>query len=114
MAGHPTDADREAAARPVLDAVLAASAAADGDALAALYDEDASWLGPEGTARGRDAAAERHLVIATRATGWSEPQQKGAHAVLRWARVAADGSEEERGAIVVEVRRERIILAATA
>jgi ketosteroid isomerase-like protein len=106
---HPSDADREAAARPVLEAALAASAARDREALAACYAEDIVWLDAGGVARGREAAVERHAGIAAIASGWAPLQQKGAHAVLRWA--AAGGAV---GAIVVEVRRERIIFAATA
>ena len=107
--GHPSDADREVAARPVLEAALAASAARDRDALAACYAEDVVWLDAGGVTRGRDAAADRHAGIAAVASGWAPLQQKGAHAVLRWA--ATGGAV---GAIVVEVRRERIIFAATA
>src|SRR5207342_2740913 len=52
--GHPSDADRETAARPVLDAALAASAARDREALAACYAEDVVWLHAGGVAQGRD------------------------------------------------------------
>lgn len=107
--GHPSDADREAAARPVLDAALAASATRDREALAACYAEDVVWLDAGGVARGREAAVDRHAGIAAVASGWSPLQQKGAHAVLRWT-----GAGGAVGAIVVEVRRERIIFAATA
>ncbi len=107
--GHPSDADREAAARPVLEAALAATRAGDREALAACYAEDVVWLDAGGAARGREAAVDRHSAIAAGASGWAPLQQKGAHAVLRWA-----GAGRERGAIVVEVRRERIIFAATA
>jgi ketosteroid isomerase-like protein len=107
--GHPSDADREAGARPVLEAVLAASTSRDRAALAASYAEDVVWLDADGAVRGRDAAADRHAAIAAEASGWGPLQQKGAHAVLRWS-----GEGGARGAIVVEVRRERIIFAATA
>ena len=106
--GHPSDADREAAARPVLEAVLAATMAGDREALAACYAEDVVWLDAGGVARGRDAAVDRHAAIAAVASGWAPLQQKGAHAVLRWT------GPDAPGAIVVEVRRERIIFAATA
>ena len=107
--GHPSDADREAAARPVLEAVLAATMAGDREALADCYAEDVVWLDAGGAARGREAAADRHTAAAAGASEWAPLQQKGAHAVLRWT-----GAGRERGAIVVEVRRERIIFAATA
>ena len=106
--GHPSDADREAAARPVLEAVLAATMAGDREALAACYAEDVVWLDAGGAVRGREAAADRHAAVTAGASEWAALQQKGAHAVLRW--IARDGP----GAIVVEVRRERIIFAATA
>ena len=107
--GHPSDADREAAARPVLEAALAATTAGDREGLAACYGEDVVWLDPDGAVRGREAAADRHAAIAAGASGWAPLQQKGAHAVLRWT-----GPDGTLGAIVVEVRRERIIFAATA
>jgi ketosteroid isomerase-like protein len=106
--GHPSDADREAAARPVLEAVLAATMAGDRGALAACYAEDVVWLDAGGAVRGREAAADRHAAVAAGASQWAPLQQKGAHAVLRWT--GPDGAV----AIVVEVRRERIIFAATA
>ena len=106
--GHPSDADRETDARPVLDAALAATMAGDREALAACYAEDVVWLDAGGAVRGREAAADRHAAVAAGASEWAAPQQKGAHAVLRWT--GPDGT----GAIVVEVRRERIIFAATA
>ncbi|MGD9570417.1 MAG: nuclear transport factor 2 family protein [Thermoleophilia bacterium] len=89
--------------------MIAASAARDAAALADLYAEDAVWLAPEGTLRGRQAAASAHAAVASAAEGWSAPQQHGARAALRWS--GASGAE---GAIVVEVRRGRVIFAATA
>jgi ketosteroid isomerase-like protein len=106
--GHPSDADREREALPVLQAVLDASRARDIGALAELYDDDVVWLAPDVTVRGRAAALERHAQIAARAVEWSSPQQHGARAALRWS------SGDARGAIVVEVRRGRIIFAAVA
>ncbi|WP_217914609.1 nuclear transport factor 2 family protein [Miltoncostaea marina] len=106
--GHPSDEDRERAALPVLERLLAASRARDLDALAGCYDQDVVWLAAEGTTRGRGDAVARHSAIAAAATGWSPPQQAGAKAALRWS--GADGLE---GVIVVEVRRGRVIFAAT-
>jgi hypothetical protein len=74
-----------------------------------LYDGQAVWLAPEGTLRGREAAVAAHMAIAADARGWSAPQQHGARAALRWS--GATGAE---GAIVVEVRRGRVIFAASA
>lgn len=92
----------------MLEQVIAASAARDADGLAQLYDDDAVWLGPEGTMRGREAAVAAHAAVAGGAVGWSAPQQHGARAALRWS--GASGAE---GAIVVEIRRGRVIFAAS-
>ena len=106
--GHPSDADREEAALPVLTAALRAARDRDALALREAYSDDAVWLAPEGTLRGGDTAAAAHLAVAGGAEAWDEPQQQGAKAVLRWTAAAG------RGAVVVEVRRGRIIFAATA
>ena len=105
--GHPSDADRERDALPVLESVLEASRSRDLARLAELYDEDAVWLAADATVRGRAGALERHAAIAVRAVEWASPQQHGARAALRWV----DG-EGRVAAIVVEVRRGRIIFAA--
>lgn len=107
-AGHPSDADREEAARPLLNAAVAAARAGDAQALGECYADDVAWLSPDGAVRGRDAAVERHMAIAAVASSWSEPQQHGAKAALRWS--GPDGP----GALVVEARRGRIIFAAVA
>ncbi len=111
--GHPSDADRERSALPVLTAAIEAAGERDADALAACYDDDAVWLAGDGLARGADAVA-RHREIAASASEWEAPQQHGARAVLRWVHRGDDGAVDARGAIVVEVRRERIIFAAVA
>jgi uncharacterized protein (TIGR02246 family) len=92
----------------VLERLIAASAARDAAALAALYAPDAVWLAPEGTLRGAEAAAA-HAAAADAAGVWSAPQQHGARAALRWS--SPSGAE---GAIVVEIRRGRVIFAASA
>jgi hypothetical protein len=104
---HPSDADRAEAARPLLDELLRAAGAGDARALAACLDDEVVWLEAAGSARGRDAAVARLLAIARRSASWAPPQQHGAHAVLRWS--ASDGAD---GALVVEVRRGRVVLAA--
>jgi hypothetical protein len=106
--GHPSDADRELAARPVLEAALRAAAEGDREALAECYDDEVVWLEAGGAVRGREAAVERHLALAARGAEWAPPQQQGAKAALRWA-----GDGPARGAIVVEVRRGRIVFAAS-
>jgi ketosteroid isomerase-like protein len=107
MAGHPTDAEREAGALPVLLAVVGAARAGDADTLRRSYADDAVWLAPGGTLHGAGDAAARHLEIAAAADAWDEPQQQGAKAALRWR-----GAGGATGAVVVEVRRGRIIFAA--
>lgn len=106
---HPTDAERAAAALPVLRELLTAVTAADAPAVAALYDDDVTWLDVDGAHDGAAAAAARHLAIGARGVTWAEPQQRGAKAALRWS--DADGAS---GAVVVEVRRGRVIFAAVA
>ncbi len=106
--GHPSDADREEAARPALVALIEAARAGDAGALAAMVREDIVWLAADGAHAGADAAAARLGEIAGRAVAWEAPQQHGARAALRWSE--ADGA---RGAIVVEVRRGLIISAAS-
>ncbi|MGE0027471.1 MAG: nuclear transport factor 2 family protein [Thermoleophilia bacterium] len=106
--GHPTDAQREADALPVLLAVVGAARAGDADTLRQSYAEDAVWLAPGRSLHGADAAAARHLEIAALAEEWDEPQQQGAKAALRWT----GGGGASHGAVVVEVRRGRIIFAA--
>lgn len=103
--GHPSDADRERRSAPVVAAALGALKRADGPALAALLRDDVAWLGPDGRADGPDAALAAHRV-AVAGREWADPQLKGAHAVLRWA--DADGGA--RGALVVEVRGEHLVL----
>lgn len=106
--GHPTDADREAAVRPVLAEVLTALAHNDGEAFAALLREDAAWLHAEGREDG-PAAAERARTFAPGAQRWwADPQLKGAHAVLRWG--GADGGGAETGALVLEMRAGAVVL----
>lgn len=111
---HPTDADRADDALPVLEALIRAACAGDFDQVGACYDDDVAWLEETGVGRGRAAAVARHRHIAARATEWEPPQQQGAKAVLRWIRRGLGGAVQARGAIVVEVRRGRIVFAAEA
>jgi len=93
----------------VLEDILTAARALDAEALAEFYDRDAVWPAAGGMLRGREAAVAAHAAIAADARGWSAPQQHGARAVLRWS-----GQAGAEGAIVVEIRRGRVIFAATA
>lgn len=89
-ARHPTDDEREAAVRPALAALLRALETLDGPAFAELLRDDAAWLAGDGRADGADAALRaREFLAADAGRRWADPQQRGAHAVLRWG--ARDG-----------------------
>lgn len=111
---HPTDAERASESLPVLQALIDAASRGDFDRVGDCYAEDVAWLEETGVGHGRAAAVARHRQIAKRATEWEPPQQQGAKAVLRWIRRGLGGAIQARGAIVVEVRRGRIIFAAEA
>lgn len=109
---HPSDEDRERGAIDVLRAALTAARAGDREALRACYADDAVWLERGGRRQGGDAAAAAHLALGPD-LDWEAPQQQGARAALRWTRRDA-GAPHSCGAVVVEVRRGRIIFAAAA
>lgn len=108
---HPSDADRERDAIEVLERCMGASTDGDLAALTACLDDDAVLLEEEGRIDGAEAVARRVLEVAGGA-GWDPPQQQGAKAVMRYRREVGIGYVF-RGALVVEVRRGRIIFAAT-
>lgn len=100
--GHPSDADREKAAAPVVDRVVAAIAVGDADALAECFSEGGVCLADADRIEGRDAIAA-HLAVALKGPAdVTRRQQHGAHAVLGW-----DG-----GLCVLEVRSAEIVFAA--
>ena len=101
---HPSDADRAREALPALRDLLAALRAGDAAGAAGLLRDDVAWLAPDATAHGPDAARERLAAVSARADEWAPPQQHGARAALRWR------GSGERGALVVEVRRGRVIV----
>lgn len=104
---HPTDADREAIARPIVAALLRALETRDPAAMAALLREDAAWLWGEGTDAGHAARGRARAFFADdQGRRWADPQQRGAHAVLRWG----DTVTGAVGALVVEVRGGNIVL----
>lgn len=105
--GHPTDADREAAARPLLAQALAALHAGDMGRFAGLMRDDATWLSSDGRFSGADAAGHARTFAASD-RWWAEPQQKGAHAVLRWG--SSEGDIPAAGALVLETRAGAIVL----
>ena len=104
--GHPSDEEREARAAPVLERLVGALAASDAAGAAGVLRDDACWLSSRGRHEGEDAAA-RARAFAARARAWADPQQKGAHAVLRWT--ATDGGGDA-GALVVETRGAHVVL----
>jgi hypothetical protein len=104
---HPTNVEREAAARPTVAALVRALAMRDPDAMAALLRDDVAWLSAEGTEDG-DAALRRARAYFADDQGrrWADPQQRGAHAVLRWG----DTNSGAVGALVVEVRGDKVVI----
>lgn len=108
--GHPTDEDREEGARQVLGAAVRALGAGDGPGFAALLRDDAVWLASDGRSDGPAAAEVARRFATGLVRWWAEPQQKGAHAVLRWA--STEDVSEGHGALVVETRGGRIVFVA--
>ena len=104
---HPTDADREAAARPVIAALLRALETRDPAAVTALLRDDAAWLSGDGTDAG-DAARGRARAFLADDQGrrWADAQQRGAHAVLRWGATTTG----RVGALVIEIRGGTVVL----
>lgn len=111
---HSTDADRSAAAAPVLEALMAALRANDLEAVARCYHPDVPWLDEAGIHHGRGTAQARHRHISLRATEWEDPQQQGSKAVLRWIRRGLGGAVQARGAIVIEIIDGQVVFAAEA
>ncbi|HWH13722.1 MAG TPA: hypothetical protein VNT51_03185 [Miltoncostaeaceae bacterium] len=105
--GHPTDEEREARVLGVLTALRTALETQDGGAAAATLRDDACWLARDGRHEGAGAAHRARAFAEAAARRWSPPQQKGAHAVLRWS---APGEAAGAGALVVEARGDRIVL----
>jgi len=104
---HPTNADREAAARPTVAALLRALEMRDPAGLAALLRDDAAWLSAEGTDAGAAARTRARAFFADdQGRRWADAQQHGAHAVLRWA----DTDTGAVGALMVEIRGAAVVL----
>jgi ketosteroid isomerase-like protein len=106
---HPSDADREEAAAPVVDRVVAAIEAGDAGALAACYAEGCVCLVDGARIAGREAVAA-HLAERMSASGprrVTRRQQHGAHAVVAW-----EGAGD--GLCVLEIRRGEIVFEAAA
>ncbi len=104
---HPTDAEREAAARPTVAALLRALEVRDPEALSALLGEDAAWLSGDGTDAGAAAHRRARAYFADgQGRNWADAQQRGAHAVLRWGGITSGAV----GALVVEIRGGKVLL----
>jgi ketosteroid isomerase-like protein len=115
---HPTDADRERAAAPVLERYRAAVGAGDPAALRAVLADGCVWLAEDGQMEGPDAAVAHHAALRARwpagaRVEWTRVQPHGAHAVLGW-RVLDGDRELAQGLVVLEVRREAIVFGAEA
>lgn len=111
--GHPTNADREESARPVIERFMAAAVAGSVPDAVACLAEDVEWLLPDGRVSGREAAEAlmRSVGLPAGTIRWERVQQHGAHAVLGW--IAEDGTGQlVRGTTVVEIRRGVIVFRA--
>jgi hypothetical protein len=108
---HPSDADRERDAIEALERLVGAVAAGDLAGLTACLDDEVVLLEEEGKVAGAEAVARRVLELAGGAS-FDPPQQQGAKAVLRHRREVGIGYTF-RGALAVEVRRAKIVFAAT-
>lgn len=86
---HPTDEDRAQDARPFVASAAAALRARDADGLTRVLRDDAGWLSPGGVRAGAPAVAEAMLAATEGASGWREPVQLGAAAVIGFTRAGA-------------------------
>lgn len=99
--GHPSDADRERLAAPVVDRVVAAVEAGDASALAAAFAEGCVCLADDRRLEGRSEIAPWLAEVLTSPAKVVRRQQQGAHSVVGW-----DG-----GALVLEIRRAEVVFA---
>ncbi len=98
---HPSDADREATARPAVLRILEALRRGEPELSRPYWRDDVVWLGPEGRADGPDAVVRRLGALGAGGAAWSQPVQHGAHAVLR----RTGGPGAHAGGLVIETRR---------
>lgn len=99
--GHPSDADREHAAAPVVDRVVAAIEAGDAPALAATFAGHAVCLADDGRIEGGAELESRIMDALPGPAAVIRRQQQGAHAVVGW----------EGGTLVLEIRRAAVVFA---
>ncbi|MEW6583188.1 MAG: nuclear transport factor 2 family protein [Actinomycetota bacterium] len=112
--GHPSDADREEAAAPVVARFADALTAGDEAALAACYAESCVVLVDGARLDGRAAAARHHAAAAERLQGLASRrvtrrQQHGAHAVVGWVGWDGDGRPAGTGLSTLEIRRGEVV-----
>ena len=82
-------------------AVLEALRGGSTDVAVSVLREDVVWLAAGRRIEGFDAVMEALAALSAEGLEWGEPQQQGAHAVLR----------HPDGGLVVETRRGVIVLA---
>jgi ketosteroid isomerase-like protein len=112
--GHPTDAEREEAAAPLVARFVAALEGGDPAALAACYAEGAVVLTETGRLDGGEEAAAFHAGAASRMPGLvarrvTRRQQQGAHAAVGWVGWDAASTPVGSGFSTVEIRRGLIV-----
>ena len=114
---HPSDADREQAAAPLVDRFVGALDANDVHELKACYAEGCVLLAEDGTVEGRDRIGAHSSDLTDRFPGVARRsvvrrQQHGAHAVIGWEGRDADGAVVVRGTSVLEIRRGQVVFEA--
>lgn len=101
-AGHPTDADRERAAGPVVEHVVAAIETGRVALFAAVLAEQCVCLVAGQKIEGKDKIVSYLGTTLPGAREVTRRQQHGAHAVVGWS----------GGSCVLEIRRAEIVFAA--
>jgi len=111
---HPSDAEREDAAAPVVARLVGAIESGDGAALAACYAEACTCLAEGGPIEGREEVAAHHAAVSDRLPGLASRrvtrrQQRGAHAVVGWVGWDAGGRPVGTGISTLEIRRGEVV-----
>jgi hypothetical protein len=99
--GHPSDADRERGAAPVVDRVQSAIEAGDVSALAAAFADHGVCLAGDERIEDRAEIKRRLANALSGPSRLVRRQQQGAHAVVGW----------EGGTLVLEIRRGEVVFA---
>lgn len=111
---HPTDAEREEAAQPLVARWVAAIESGEPGAIAACYAEGAVLLTDGGRLDGPDEAGAHHAAIVERMPGLvarrvTRRQQQGAHAAVGWVGWDAEGDPLGTGFSTLEIRRGLVV-----